>query len=80
MVWSQFEPTGPHLSYLVITSFLIVYALFSYMIRNRLHLSEPPLATLFGIIVGPRGFNAITPYDWGFSDVCIADITVVNFH
>jgi hypothetical protein len=49
MAWSQLEPTGPHLTYLVLTSFLIVYALFSLMIRNRLHLSEPPLATLFGI-------------------------------
>ncbi|KAF1940332.1 ORMDL-domain-containing protein [Clathrospora elynae] len=50
MAWSQLEPTGPHLTYLVLTSFLIIYALFSLMIRNRLHLSEPPLATLFGIV------------------------------
>lgn len=39
------------------------------MIRNRLHLSEPPLATLFGIIVGPRGLNFIQPSAWGFTDV-----------
>lgn len=69
MAWSQLEPTGPHLSYLIITSFLILYALFSSMIRNRLHLSEPPLATLFGIIVGPRGLRFLDPYSWGFSDV-----------
>jgi len=69
MAWSQLEPTGPHLSYLIITSFLILYALFSLMIRNRLHLSEPPLATLFGIIVGPRGLSLIKPYAWGFTDV-----------
>lgn len=50
MAWSQLEPTGPHVTYLVLTFFLILYALFSLMIRNRLHLSEPPLATLFGIV------------------------------
>jgi hypothetical protein len=52
MAWSQLEPTGPHLTYVFLTSFLIMYALFSLMIRNRLHLSEPPLATLFGIVSG----------------------------
>ncbi|KAL6712265.1 hypothetical protein ACN47E_000142 [Coniothyrium glycines] len=75
MVWSQFEPTGPHLSYLTITFFLILYALFSLMIRNRLHLSEPPLATLFGIIIGPRGLNIVTPHEWGFSDDVIQETT-----
>jgi hypothetical protein len=50
MVWSQLEPTGPHVTYVTLTFFLILYALFSLMIRNRLHLSEPPLATLFGIV------------------------------
>jgi NhaP-type Na+/H+ or K+/H+ antiporter len=65
MVWKQFEATAPHVTYLTLTSFLILYALFSLMIRNRLHLSEPPLATVFGIITGPRGLNLITPYAWG---------------
>jgi hypothetical protein len=65
MVWKQLELTAPHVTYLTLTSFLILYALFSLMIRNRLHLSEPPLATLFGIITGPRGLNLITPYTWG---------------
>ncbi|EUC43755.1 hypothetical protein COCMIDRAFT_38344 [Bipolaris oryzae ATCC 44560] len=69
------EPTGPHVTYLVLTFFLILYALFSLMIRNRLHLSEPPLATLFGIIVGPRALGLLKPYDWGFSDDTIQETT-----
>lgn len=75
MAWSQLEPTGPHLTYLVLTSFLIIYALFSLMIRNRLHLSEPPLATLFGIIIGPKGLNVVRPYAWGFTDDVIQETT-----
>ena len=66
-MWKQLEPTPPHLTYLVLTSFLILYALFSLMIRNRLHLSEPPLATVFGIITGPRALNLLNPNAWGFS-------------
>lgn len=74
-MWSQLEPTPPHLTYLILTTFLITYALFSLQIRNRLHLSEPPLATIFGIVVGPRGINILTPYKWGFSDVVVHEFT-----
>ncbi|KAF1831968.1 Na(+)/H(+) antiporter 2 [Decorospora gaudefroyi] len=75
MTWSQLEPTGPHLTYVFLTSFLMLYALFSVMIRNRLHLSEPPLATLVGIIFGPRGLGMLRPHDWGFSDDIIQETT-----
>jgi NhaP-type Na+/H+ or K+/H+ antiporter len=66
--WKQLEPNGPHLTYLLLSSFLIIYALFSSFIRNRLHLSEPPLATLVGIIFGPRAANVLNPEDWGLGD------------
>ncbi|KAF2468463.1 ORMDL-domain-containing protein [Lindgomyces ingoldianus] len=73
MLWSQIEPTPPHLTYLVLTFFLLLYALFSLCILNRLHLSEPPLATVFGILVGPRGLGILTPYKWGFTDNVIQE-------
>jgi NhaP-type Na+/H+ or K+/H+ antiporter len=67
-LWKQLEPTPPHLTYLVLSSFLIAYALFSSFIRNRLHLSEPPLATLVGIAFGPKGAGALDPVKWGLGD------------
>jgi NhaP-type Na+/H+ or K+/H+ antiporter len=60
MAWPSLEPTSPHLTYLILAGFLIVYALFSELIRNRIHLSEPPLATLVGIAFGPYGAGALT--------------------
>jgi NhaP-type Na+/H+ or K+/H+ antiporter len=74
-MWSQLEPTPPHITYLVLAFFSILYALFSILIRNRLHLSEPPLATIFGIIVGPHGVGALTPYKWGVTDVVVHEFT-----
>ena len=70
MAWfsKYLEPTAPHFTYLTLSGFLIIYALFSSFIRNRLHLSEPPLATLFGILFGPKGFGIIDPALWGFKD------------
>jgi hypothetical protein len=61
MAWKQIEGTPSHLTYLLLSAFLIGYTLFASFIRNRLHLSEPPLALTFGIILGPRGLGWLTP-------------------
>jgi NhaP-type Na+/H+ or K+/H+ antiporter len=62
------EPTAAHFTYLIVSAFLLIYALFSSFIRNRLHLSEPPLATLVGIIFGPECLNLLSPQKWGVED------------
>lgn len=67
-MWKQLEPSAPHLTYLILAAFLIAYALFSSFIRNRLHLSEPPLATLVGIAFGPKGAGVLHPEGWGLGD------------
>ena len=64
----QVEPTPPHLTYLVVSAFLLIYALFSSFIRNRLFLAEPPLATLVGIMFGPQCINLLNPTKWGMAD------------
>ncbi|MCJ1478785.1 hypothetical protein MMC13_007469 [Lambiella insularis] len=68
MTWSVIDASPPHLTYLILSAFLVLYALFSSFIRNVLHLSEPPLATLLGIIIGPRVLNILDPRVWGFDD------------
>ena len=70
MAWidKHLEPTTAHILYLILSSFLILYALFSQLIRNRLHLSEPPLATLVGIAFGPKGADILNPQSWGWED------------
>jgi len=61
MVWEQIEATPPHLTYMILAGFLISYTLFSTFIKNRLHLSEPPIALLVGILVGPQCLGWLTP-------------------
>lgn len=75
MTWDQIEATPSHLTYLFLSSFLIVYALFSSFIRNRLHLSEPPLAVLFGIVLGPHVLHVLTPQPWGLDDNVMQEFT-----
>ncbi|KAL8697719.1 MAG: hypothetical protein Q9201_006970 [Fulgogasparrea decipioides] len=64
----QLEPTSAHFTYLILSAFLLVYAFFSDFIRNRLHLSEPPLATLVGIIFGPQVLDVVNPESWHWQD------------
>ena len=70
-------PTPVHLLYVLLSTFLLVYALASFPIRNTLHLSEPPLATLIGIIFGPRGFDFLNPTKWGIEDNITQETTRV---
>ncbi|KAF8865224.1 Sodium/hydrogen exchanger [Acephala macrosclerotiorum] len=67
-MWDQLSPTAPHVAYLALSLFLIIYALFSQYIRNHLHLSEPPLAVLYGIILGPAVLGILIPKHWGVKD------------
>ncbi|KAK5087719.1 hypothetical protein LTR70_006820 [Exophiala xenobiotica] len=62
------EPSGTHLIYLVLSFFLILYAIFSEFIRNRIHLSEPPLATLTGIAFGPVAVDVLGQAEWNLQD------------
>lgn len=78
MNWPHLEPSTPHLAYLLLSFFLILYALFSELIRNRAHLSEPPLATLTGVIFGPRGITILDPiHQWGWEDNITQELTRV---
>jgi sodium/hydrogen antiporter len=77
MAFPQIDPTSPHLTFLILSLFLVSYALFSELIRNRLHLSEPPLATLAGIAFGPRGITALNPQRWGWEDNITQEVTRV---
>lgn len=75
MAWKQLSPTPSHITYILLSGFLILYALFSKFIRDRLHLAEPPLATLFGILSGPACLNVIDPQKWIDKDSTTEEIT-----
>jgi NhaP-type Na+/H+ or K+/H+ antiporter len=44
---------------------ILVLGLFSGLIKNRLYLSEPLLALVFGLLMGPAGFNLLQLSAWG---------------
>ncbi|TKY87330.1 hypothetical protein EX895_004007 [Sporisorium graminicola] len=49
----------------VLGGFIVIYGLLSYVVKERLYLSEPLLAVTVGIIVGPYVLNWVDPISWG---------------
>lgn len=76
-MWDQLDPSGPHVAYVTVAIFLIFFSLFSRFIKDHLSLSEPPLAMLWGILLGPHVIGLITPRLWGIDDEIIQELTRV---
>ncbi|KAJ9301688.1 hypothetical protein DTO217A2_7525 [Paecilomyces variotii] len=75
MAWDQLKPTPLHLSYLILSTFLVFYTLFSTSIKNRLYLAEPPLATALGFLLGPRCTGILQPRAWYLGDHVTQELT-----
>lgn len=52
----------------VLGGFIVIYGLLSYVVKERLYLSEPLLAVTAGIIVGPYVLNWVDPISWGTTE------------
>jgi hypothetical protein len=63
--FSPFEVNVPHLAYTLLGGFVVLFGLFSLVIKERLYIGEAPIATIFGIIIGPYVGGVFNPRDWG---------------
>ncbi|TFL02627.1 Sodium/hydrogen exchanger family-domain-containing protein [Pterulicium gracile] len=61
----QFEVTVPHLIYALLGGFVVLFGMFSLLLRERLYVGEACWAFLFGIAMGPFGANIFNPRGWG---------------
>lgn len=47
--------------------------MFSALIKEKLYLGEAPIATIFGIILGPHVSGLIDPYKWAHGEDEVRD-------
>lgn len=47
-----------------ISGFILLFGLISFLVKEKLFLSDSMVATLFGIAFGPIGFNFFDPKQW----------------
>ncbi|RHZ50116.1 hypothetical protein Glove_505g10 [Diversispora epigaea] len=50
----------------ILGGFIIFYGLVSYLIKERLYLSEALVSTIVGIILGPIALHILDPGKWGY--------------
>ncbi|KAF9030638.1 Sodium/hydrogen exchanger family-domain-containing protein [Panaeolus papilionaceus] len=60
-----FEITTPHVIYALLGGFIVLFGMFSLLLRERLYIGEAIWAFVFGIIIGPYGANVFNPRSWG---------------
>lgn len=61
----EVELTQISKSFAIVGGFIIIYGLLSYVVRERVYLSEPLILVAVGIIVGPHVLNWVNPFTWG---------------
>ncbi|KAE9406976.1 hypothetical protein BT96DRAFT_1014388 [Gymnopus androsaceus JB14] len=76
MSFYPFEVTIPHIIYAILGMFVVIFGMFSLLLREKLYIGEACWAFLFGIIIGPYGANIFDPRSWGNSDEVTDTITL----
>lgn len=63
-VWSQLNPSKPHVAYCVLSVFAAFYSVCSSIVKENLYLGEAVLAAVYGLIVGPHCLKWFDPLSW----------------
>lgn len=57
--------TPPGLAYICFGGFLVAFSMISLPVKEKLYINEVGLGTAFGVLMGPKGVNAVDPRSWG---------------
>ncbi|QRV86568.1 Sodium/hydrogen exchanger family [Ceratobasidium sp. AG-Ba] len=74
-----FDVSTPHLAYTVLGGFVVMFGMFSLLIREKASLAyigEAVIATVFGIIIGPYVAGIFDPRGWANSHEVVNEITL----
>ncbi|KAF9071083.1 Sodium/hydrogen exchanger family-domain-containing protein [Rhodocollybia butyracea] len=66
----------PGLAYICLGGFVVVFCLFSLVIKEKLYLNEVVLGTALGILIGPFVGNIFNPRDWTSSSKSQNNVTL----
>ncbi|KAK7044881.1 Na-H-exchanger domain-containing protein [Favolaschia claudopus] len=63
--FDPFEVSAPHIVYAALGGFVVLFGMFSLLLREKLYIGEAIWAFVFGVIIGPYGANIFNPRGWG---------------
>ncbi|EPQ54422.1 hypothetical protein GLOTRDRAFT_61511 [Gloeophyllum trabeum ATCC 11539] len=79
MAFHPFEVTIPHVAYALLGGFVVIFGMFSLLIREKLYIGEACLAFLFGVIIGPYGAGVFDPRHWGGGSEEVSNAITLEF-
>ncbi|KIK63818.1 hypothetical protein GYMLUDRAFT_40904 [Collybiopsis luxurians FD-317 M1] len=79
MSFDPFEVTIPHIIYAFLGMFIVIFGMFSLLLREKLYIGEACWAFLFGIIIGPYGANIFDPRSWGSGSDEVTNSVTLEF-
>ncbi|KAF7360148.1 Na-H-Exchanger domain-containing protein [Mycena venus] len=59
---------SPHIAYAALGGFVVLFGMFSLLLREKLYIGEACWAFLFGVVIGPYGANIFNPRGWAGQD------------
>ncbi|KAF8162510.1 Sodium/hydrogen exchanger family-domain-containing protein [Mycena galopus ATCC 62051] len=75
--FDPFDTSVPHIAYAALGGFVVLFGMFSLLLRERLYIGEACWAFLFGVIIGPYGANVFNPRGWaGDNEETVNKITL----
>ncbi|KZT73873.1 hypothetical protein DAEQUDRAFT_761825 [Daedalea quercina L-15889] len=77
--FKMFEVSVPHIIYAALGAFVVIFGMFSLLIREKLYIGEACWAFLFGVIIGPYCANIFNPRDWGGGGTGTTDTITLEF-
>ncbi|KAJ7061635.1 Sodium/hydrogen exchanger family-domain-containing protein [Mycena amicta] len=69
MHFDPFEVSVAHIAYAALGGFVVLFGMFSLLLRERLYIGEACWAFLFGVVIGPYGANIFNPRGWAGDNV-----------
>lgn len=63
--FKPWQTSAPHIIYVALGVFIVVFGIFSLFIKERLYLGEAPISLLFGFVIGPVAAKIVNPAKWG---------------
>ncbi|ORX37176.1 Sodium/hydrogen exchanger family-domain-containing protein [Kockovaella imperatae] len=73
MAFRPFEVNVAHLAYTILGAFVVIFGMFSLVIKEKAYIGEAPIATIVGIIMGPYVTGLFDPRSWGGANAEVKD-------
>ncbi|KAJ7359703.1 Sodium/hydrogen exchanger family-domain-containing protein [Mycena albidolilacea] len=76
--FDPFDVTVPHIAYAALGGFVVLFGMFSLLLREKLYIGEACWAFLFGVVIGPYGANIFNPRGWASNNDETANIITLE--